>query len=157
MGIRGNVSRSTIAVANEQRNWKIYADLAYSLINTTRIISRRRGRSYFCFSNQQLRTAGNNNCKSLSLTLADGALLQMDQTSSAYQKLLWNIRECSQDANMDRYLRLRHCSSYPEKTASAPLQSLHGFTGSERLGFRKNPNLSTIYKNQLQSGKPYVM
>ena len=36
MGIRGKVSRSTIADANEQRNWKIYADLAYSLINTAR-------------------------------------------------------------------------------------------------------------------------
>ena len=36
MGIRGNVSRSTIADANEQRNWQIYADLAYSLINTAR-------------------------------------------------------------------------------------------------------------------------
>ncbi len=36
MGIRGKVSRSTIANANEQRNWQIYADLAYSLINTAR-------------------------------------------------------------------------------------------------------------------------
>ena len=36
MGIRGKVSRSTIANANEQRNWKIYADLAYTLINTAR-------------------------------------------------------------------------------------------------------------------------
>lgn len=36
MGIRDKVSRSTIADANEQRNWKIYADLAYSLINTAR-------------------------------------------------------------------------------------------------------------------------
>ena len=36
MGIRGNVFRSTIADTNEQRNWQIYADLAYSLINTAR-------------------------------------------------------------------------------------------------------------------------
>ncbi|HYA14474.1 MAG TPA: IS4 family transposase [Syntrophales bacterium] len=36
MGIRGKVSRSTIADANEQRNWNIYADLAHSLINTAR-------------------------------------------------------------------------------------------------------------------------
>ena len=36
MGIRGKVSPSTIADANEQRNWQIYADLAYSLINTAR-------------------------------------------------------------------------------------------------------------------------
>jgi len=36
MGIRGKVSRSTIANANEQRSWKIYADLAYTLINMAR-------------------------------------------------------------------------------------------------------------------------
>jgi hypothetical protein len=40
MGIRGKVSRSTIADANEQRSWQIYADLAYSLINTARQLYR---------------------------------------------------------------------------------------------------------------------
>lgn len=37
MGIRGNVSRSTLADANENRDWRIYADLAYALI----LIARR--------------------------------------------------------------------------------------------------------------------
>lgn len=36
MDICGKVSRSTIADSNEQRNWNIYADPAYSFINTTR-------------------------------------------------------------------------------------------------------------------------
>jgi hypothetical protein len=36
MGIRGKVSRSTIADANEQRDWRIYADLAYYLITRAR-------------------------------------------------------------------------------------------------------------------------
>lgn len=36
MGIRGKVSRSTLADANEQRDWRIYADLALSLIATAR-------------------------------------------------------------------------------------------------------------------------
>ncbi len=36
MGIRGNVSRSTIADANEQRDWRIYADLAHALIAIAR-------------------------------------------------------------------------------------------------------------------------
>jgi len=36
MGIRSNVCRSTIADANEQRDWRIYADLAYALIDTAR-------------------------------------------------------------------------------------------------------------------------
>lgn len=36
MGIRGTVSRSTLADANEQRDWRIYAELAQTLIATAR-------------------------------------------------------------------------------------------------------------------------
>jgi len=36
MGIRGGISRSTLAKANEQRNWRIYADFAQSLIRIAR-------------------------------------------------------------------------------------------------------------------------
>jgi len=36
MGIRGNVRRSTIADANELRDWRIYAELAHALIATAR-------------------------------------------------------------------------------------------------------------------------
>jgi hypothetical protein len=36
MGIRGKVSRSTLADANEQRDWRIYADFAQVLINEAR-------------------------------------------------------------------------------------------------------------------------
>ncbi len=34
MGIRGRVSRSTLADANERRDWRIHADLAQTLIGT---------------------------------------------------------------------------------------------------------------------------
>ena len=36
MGIRGHVSRSTLADANEQRDWRIHADFAQALIATAR-------------------------------------------------------------------------------------------------------------------------
>ncbi len=36
MGIRSNIAKSTLADANEQRNWRIYADLAYVLIKKAR-------------------------------------------------------------------------------------------------------------------------
>ena len=36
LGIRGHVSRSTLADANENRDWRIYADLAQVLIRTAR-------------------------------------------------------------------------------------------------------------------------
>lgn len=36
MGIRGKVSRSTLARANEKRDWRIYADFAQALIHIAR-------------------------------------------------------------------------------------------------------------------------
>src|SRR5437870_5311468 len=36
MGIRGNVSRNTLANANNVRDWRIYADFAYVLIGIAR-------------------------------------------------------------------------------------------------------------------------
>lgn len=36
LGIRGKVSRSTLAKANEKRSWRIYADFAQVLINIAR-------------------------------------------------------------------------------------------------------------------------
>ena len=37
-GIRGNVSRNTLANANEHRDWRIYADFAYVLIRKARTL-----------------------------------------------------------------------------------------------------------------------
>ena len=36
LGIRGRISRSTLADANESRDWRIYAEFAHSLIDTAR-------------------------------------------------------------------------------------------------------------------------
>ena len=38
MGVRGPVSRNTLANANKVRDWRIYADLAHSLIATARML-----------------------------------------------------------------------------------------------------------------------
>jgi len=40
IGIRGNIARSTIATANENRDWRIYADHAQVLINIARKLYR---------------------------------------------------------------------------------------------------------------------
>jgi hypothetical protein len=36
MGIRGNISRSTLADANENRDWRIYSDFPQILIHEAR-------------------------------------------------------------------------------------------------------------------------
>lgn len=38
LGIRGNVSRSTLAYTNEHRDWRIYADFAQILIHEARVL-----------------------------------------------------------------------------------------------------------------------
>jgi len=38
LGIRGRVSRSTLADANEKRDWRIYADFAHALIRIARLL-----------------------------------------------------------------------------------------------------------------------
>jgi len=40
MGIRGSISRSTLASANERRDWRIYADFAQVLIAQARKLYR---------------------------------------------------------------------------------------------------------------------
>ena len=40
MGIKGKVSRSTLADANENRDWRIYADFAQVLIHVARKLYR---------------------------------------------------------------------------------------------------------------------
>jgi hypothetical protein len=39
-GIRSTISRSTLADANESRDWHIHADFAHALIDTARILYR---------------------------------------------------------------------------------------------------------------------
>lgn len=46
MGIHGNVSRSTLADANEKRDWRIYAEFAQALIHNARQLYRDEP---FCF------------------------------------------------------------------------------------------------------------
>ena len=44
MGIRSKISRSTLADANEQRNWSIHADFAQSLIKIARPLRSKRSK-----------------------------------------------------------------------------------------------------------------
>jgi hypothetical protein len=43
LGIRGRVSRSTLADANEKRDWRIYADFTRALIQTARLLYANDG------------------------------------------------------------------------------------------------------------------
>ena len=70
------------------------------------------------------------------------ALVQVDQTASSYQTLLWHLRKCGENANMDRHLGLRLGSHRKEKTQNRSF-ALHNITDSELNSFRKNTARST--------------
>ena len=61
MGIRSKVARSTLADANEKRDWRIYADLAQSLIQTARRL----------YANEDLGLELNNTVYALDATTID--------------------------------------------------------------------------------------
>jgi len=61
MGIRSKVARSTLADANEKRDWRIYADLALSLIQTARRL----------YANEDLGLELNNTVYALDATTID--------------------------------------------------------------------------------------
>ena len=71
------------------------------------------------------------------MPLAGRTILQMDQTASSYQAILWHLRERSQDANMDCYHGLR-LGRHREKAAQYRRFALHNSTNPEPNSFRKN-------------------
>ena len=51
MGISGKVSRSTLADANENRNWRIYADFSQVFIHKTKKRKLKKRIKFFFFCN----------------------------------------------------------------------------------------------------------
>src|SRR5262249_9118344 len=87
---------------------------------------------------QQLRPARIDDREDLSVSLASGALLSLDQAAFENKGIVWDIAECREDAGMDRDLRLctgGHRSQGIEAGALAGRNPAN----SERFAFRENP------------------
>src|SRR5271157_2189306 len=106
---------------------------------------RRKAKQESGFLDQQFHASGTNHHRDLPQTLADRVILQMDQTASANQGVLWNIRECGQNTNMDCYLRLRAGCNY-QKTIESRTKPLHNFTNCQRDAFRENIAFTSAYR-----------
>ena len=99
--------------------------------------------------NEQFQSACLNDSPVVSQSLASGTIFQMDQTESQNQKLLRYIRKRCEDPNLDSHLSVRS-RCHHEKGTSSQREPLHNFTGVERFSFRKNANLSTNYRTEMQ-------
>ena len=111
MGLRQETERSTLADANEARDWRIHAEFAQpkklSRTFAPHPLQECRDRQNIGFHYQQLRVVGSYHLYARQDTLAGGAVLQMDQAASAHQKVLRQLRECCEVTNLDR--RIGRC------------------------------------------------
>src|SRR5918999_297537 len=110
----------------------------------------RRNRPATSASNQQLFNPGLDGRRSLSLSLANRTVLQMDQATSANQKVFRYFKQQRQNPNLDRCYRLpasRNC----QKTLGTQARSLHFATDSESYSFRENPHFKPASAVAVQS------
>lgn len=105
-------------------------------------ILRLRNQKDSGLSHKQLHFTAFDHLYALPISLAGRAIFQMDQAKSSNKNVLLHFGECRQDSNMDSGVGLCTCGHH-EKTAKYSGQSLHNFTGNQRLCFRKNATLST--------------
>src|SRR4030067_34530 len=57
-------------------------------------------------SNKQLCLASPDDCPALQTSMEDRVVLQMDQTKSSDQGILWHFLACRENSNLDRHLRV---------------------------------------------------
>ena len=103
-------------------------------------------------SNEQLHFTAFDHLYTVPVSLAGRAIFQMDQAKSPDEDFLWHLGECRQDSNMDSCVGLCARGNH-EKTAKYSGQSLHNFTGTQRLCFRENAAFSTTCTTRLQKPK----
>lgn len=83
------------------------------------------------------------------MSMAGGTLFQMDQTKFTDQEILWHLRECGQNPNLDRDINLCYRSDY-EKEIEYRVITLHNFTNFECDHFRKNAHFKSAGNGSLQ-------
>ena len=112
----------------------------------THSLLRFSNQQAFRFSHQQLHLTGSNHCRAVSVPLAGGVVLQMDQAAPADQGVLRHQRERGEDSSMDRYIHLCSCSHCQEKI-EAGSKPLHDSTDFERDSFRENAHFAGAFCN----------
>ena len=98
-----------------------------------------------CVPDQQLHPACTDHSRVVPLPLADRTVLQMDQAALKDQGVLWHIRECRQDSDLDRHLGLCAGGNRQEIPENRQ-QSLYNPTGFECHTLREDANYTCTYR-----------
>jgi Transposase DDE domain len=94
----------------------------------------RQGAGIF---DQSLRPSLLDHSRPLQKSMAGGVVFQMDQAAPADQAVLWDLRECGEDADMDRRVGLR-AGGHRQEAARAGCHTLHIDAGPFGDNIRKN-------------------
>ena len=113
-------------------------------------LPRRRRQPATGAADQQLHSLGSGHRRSLSLPVAGGTLLQMDQAAPAHQSVLWNNRQCRQNSSLDRHLSLRF-GGHHQKATQPRSESLQHSPGTERHAFRENLDPTGFLSHRLRT------
>src|SRR5712692_1364246 len=97
-------------------------------------------------SYQQLSPASSHHRQALSVSLASGVVLSLDQATSADQSLLRHFTKRRQNSSLDCHLGLR-VSCDREKTSQPGAQSPFDSTDFERFAFRENAHFTSAFRN----------
>jgi hypothetical protein len=82
------------------------------------------------FPDQQFRAPTAYHSQTLQVPLAGGTIFQVDQTTSQNQEILWHIRKCSENSDMDRYIGICARGHYQKETPLGS-NSIHNSTDFE--------------------------
>src|SRR5208282_6118504 len=106
-------------------------------------ILRQRAQYTSGISYQQPYPARQDHCRPVSLSMARGTLLQMDQTASSDKGVLRHHRERGEDPGVDRHFCVRPCG-HRKEALEAGSEPLHNSTDSERHFIRENAHFTGI-------------
>lgn len=85
-------------------------------------------------------------CQVISRPMAGGVILQMDQAASPHQGVLRHIRQCSQDANLDRHLGVCF-GRYPEKAFAIGTEFVQHSPDFEYHHFRETAAYRSLFRS----------
>ena len=86
----------------------------------------------------------------LKITCGSGAgriVLQVDQTASAHQEILWALTQRGENPNLDRHLRLCAAGHRPQ-APEARTQPVPDVANFQPLTFRKNATFTGVFANK---------
>ena len=107
---------------------------------------RCRHKQEICVFDKQLYSGRIDNRIALQMPLEDRTILQVDQTALTNQSILWDIRQCSQDTNLDRRQHLL-ARGHNEKRAEFAIEFTRNTANSQHYDFSKRPYYASTYEN----------